>query len=102
MLKYINDGVANDDATKTLDEAVHRARLIEEWRSEYMLTFVHDNDVYRDGYDAGVEDGKVEGEFKALTRLIKQGSISIEIAANQAGISVAEFENKMKEYSKIV
>ena len=118
MLKYINDGVANDDATKTLDEAVHRARLIEEWRSEYMLTFVHDNDVYRDGYDAGVEDGKneglaegrveglaegrVEGEIRTLTHLLNQGAISIEIAAKQAGLSVAEFENKMKEYSKSV
>ena len=52
MLEYINTGTTNDKATETLDYEVKEARLKEEWRAEYMLTVVHDIDVYREGYES--------------------------------------------------
>ena len=56
MLQYIESGTTNDDSTKALDIEVEEARFKEEWKSEYMLTLVHDTDVYRDGYDAATKD----------------------------------------------
>lgn len=52
MLEYIQNGTVNDAATKHLEAQVIAAREMEEWREEYMLTLVHDNDVYNDGYDS--------------------------------------------------
>jgi len=81
MLKYINDGIVNDAITLELDEEVKEARLKEEWRAEYMLTLVHDYDVYNEGYDAGVEAGKkayqdtindLSAENKSLTTEIEE------------------------------
>ena len=65
MLRYINNGKVNDSATETLDKEIKEARLREEWRSEYMLTLVHDNDVYVDGFDAGAESR--QGEIDTLS-----------------------------------
>ena len=42
-----------DDSTKVIDNAVSTAREKEEWRQEYMLTFVHDKDVYNEGLAEG-------------------------------------------------
>lgn len=50
MLEYINTGVANDTATKCINDQIVEARVKEAWRAEYMLTVVHDRDVYTDGY----------------------------------------------------
>ena len=57
MLRYINNGKVNDSATEAIDKEIREARLKEEWRSEYMLTLVHDNDVYVDGFDDGFDKG---------------------------------------------
>ncbi len=40
---------------------------------------------------------KQEGFFEALAKLVKQGIISLKIAANQAGISEKDFSIKMKD-----
>lgn len=100
MLRYINDGVVNDDTTKTIDEAVIKARLIEEWRSEYMLTLVHDNDVFCEGKEEGlaqgIAQGITQGSLTTLSDLIARGAITIEIAAEQAGMTVEELENRIK------
>ena len=57
MLKYFETGVVADEATSHIEEKVNEARLNDEWRAEYMLSAVHDYDVYGDGY----ADGKAEG-----------------------------------------
>ena len=87
MLEYIWTGIPSDDATNRIHEAVQKARLKEEWRSEYMLTVVHDNDVYKDGYDAGF--------YESLILLVRDGSISIETAATTAKLSIEEFKQIM-------
>lgn len=57
MLKYIETGAISDVATEFIDNEVKEARLKEEWRTEYMLTVVHDEDVRREGYEEGLEKG---------------------------------------------
>ena len=49
MLEYINTGVATDNATKCIDDQIVEARVKEAWRAEYMLTVVHDRDVFAEG-----------------------------------------------------
>ena len=51
-----------------LDKEVKNARLNEEWRSEYLKTYVNDMDMRREGYLEGEERGKVEGEKLGLER----------------------------------
>ena len=72
MLEYINTGTTNDKATETLDYEVKEARLKEEWRAEYMLTVVHDIDVYREGYESRqAEIDSLTADVTTLTSTIK-------------------------------
>ena len=52
--------------TRLLDKEVKNARLNEEWRSEYLKTYVNDMDMKREGYlegeERGLERGRSEGE----------------------------------------
>ena len=41
------------------------------------------------------EDGLVEGELQMLIKLVRDGILSIQKAAEEAGMSATEFENKM-------
>ena len=45
-----------------MDKEVKSARLNEEWRSEYLKTYVNDMDMRREGYVEGEKLGKAEGE----------------------------------------
>ena len=89
MLSYINTGKALDEATEKIDIAVKNAREKEEWRREYMLTVVHDIDMKR--------EGREEGRLMEIISLVKDGILSIDVAANRAGMSVAEFEKATKQ-----
>ncbi len=62
FLSYIENEDAEDDFTKLLDKEVKNARLNEEWRSEYLKTYVNDMDMRREGYVEGEKRGRVEGE----------------------------------------
>ena len=53
---------ADDEFTKLLDKEVKNARLNEEWRSEYLKTYVNDMDMRREGYVEGEKRGRAEGE----------------------------------------
>ena len=50
MLEYISNNTVNDDSTKHIDGVVRNAISREIWKEDYMLTVVHDRDVFRDGY----------------------------------------------------
>ena len=66
FLNYIENEHAEDEFTRLLDKEVKNARLNEEWRSEYLKTYVNDMDMRREGYiegeKLGLERGKAEGE----------------------------------------
>lgn len=91
MLSYINTGNAVDVATEKIDVAVKNARTKEEWRREYMLTVVHDIDVKREGREEGIKEGRIS----TLCHLANKGIITIEVAAEQAGMTIPEFEKEM-------
>lgn len=79
MLQYIETGDVSDDATKHLESEVRDARLRDEWRAEYMLTVVHDNDIFTEGYDSGYDSGynSRQNEIDSLTSTIDDKNAEI-------------------------
>ena len=45
-----------------------------------------------EGIEQGLERGKVEGGFAMLANLVRQGLLTSEVASQQLGMTVAEFE----------
>ena len=45
------------------------------------------------GIEQGLERGKAEGSFAMLANLVHQGLLTSEVASEQLGMSVAEFES---------
>ncbi len=81
FLDYIRTGTAEDDFTKTIDNAVLKARNHQEWRIEYMNWCAYEMDhkiekrhAWEDGRQIGLEEGR-EKERKILQmnqRLLKE------------------------------
>lgn len=44
------------------------------------------------GLEKGLERGKAEGSFSMLANLVRQGLLPSEVASQQLGMSVSEFE----------
>ena len=44
------------------------------------------------GLEQGLERGKAEGSFAMLANLVRQGLLTSEVASEQLGMTVAEFE----------
>ena len=54
------------------------------------------NEGREDGYNSGKEDGREEGQLQTLVSLAEKRYITIEHAAEEAGMKVEEFLAKMK------
>ena len=52
------------------------------------------------GLERGLERGKVEGSFTMLVNLVRQGLLTPEVASQQLGMTVSEFEELLKEHHK--
>ena len=50
--------------------------------------------------EKGLERGKVEGGFAMLANLVRQGLLTSEVASQQLGMTVSEFEELLKEHLK--
>ena len=52
------------------------------------------------GLEQGLERGKVEGSLSMLVNLVRQGLLTSEVASQQLGMTVAEFEELLKDHHK--
>ncbi|NIB76027.1 hypothetical protein EKB05_02635 [Streptococcus pseudopneumoniae] len=52
------------------------------------------------GIEQGLERGKVEGSLSMLLNLVRQGLLTSEVASQQLGMTVAEFEVLLKDHHK--
>ena len=52
------------------------------------------------GLERGLERGKVEGSLSMLVNLVRQGLLTAEVASEQLGMTVAEFEELLKNHHK--
>ena len=62
FLSCVENEIVDGDFTKLLDKEVKNARPNEDWRSEYLKTYVNDMDMRREGYVEGEKRGRAEGE----------------------------------------
>ena len=69
-----------------LKQAVEEIRKSEKWRLQYMTLEMKLKEQYKEGQEAGVEEGKLI----AIAGLIKDGIISIKQGASQLGVSEKE------------
>lgn len=53
-----------------------------------------------DAYEEGIEKGVAKGTFQTLVRLVDRGRLTLSEAAEEAGVSVAEFEMLIKSRTK--
>ena len=53
-----------------------------------------------EGIEQGLERGKVEGSLSMLLNLVHQGLLPSEVASQQLGMSVAEFEELLKDHCR--
>ena len=53
-----------------------------------------------EGLEQGLERGKVEGSLSMLLNLVRQHLLTAEVASQQLGMTVAEFESLLKDYHK--
>ena len=99
FLNYVENEAAEDEFTRLLDKEVKNARLNEEWRSEYLKTYVNDMDMRREGYiegeKFGIERGKAEGERERDRTLINQW-----LQKGKAITEIADDLGKSEEYVK--
>ena len=51
-----------------------------------------------EGIEQGLERGKVEGSFTMLANLVRQGILTSEVASQQLGMTVAEFEELLEDH----
>ena len=54
-------------------------------------------DAIEEGMEIGIEKGIEKGENKMLFTLVTKGKLDIDTAAEEAGVSVSEFEKLMSE-----
>ena len=98
FLNYVENETVDDDFTKLLDKEVKNARLNEDWRAEYLKTYVNDMDMRREGYVEGEKRGRAEGkkrgraegekvmQKKLLQNLMETQKITEAEAKNMLGI----------------
>ena len=68
----------------------------EQRRREEQALLAHDYALERaeeKGLERGLERGKVEGSLSMLVNLVRQGLLTPEVASQQLGMSVTEFES---------
>ena len=51
-----------------------------------------------EGIEQGLERGKVEGSLSMLLNLVRQGLLPSEVASQQLGMSVSEFEALLEKH----
>ena len=51
-----------------------------------------------EGIEQGLERGKVEGSLSMLLNLVRQGLLPSEVASEQLGMTVAEFEALLERH----
>ena len=77
-----------------------RKMFSEQRRREEQALLAHDYALERaeeKGLERGLERGKVEGSLSMLVNLVRQGLLPSEVASQQLGMTVAEFEALLKD-----
>ena len=96
LYKYIQDrSVVEGDLIKKIDDRVRQYNT-GDWRRKLMTYEQELENRYHDGMEEGKVIGRKEGELVALHKLVTDGLLSAETAAERSGMTVDEFEEQAK------
>ena len=97
FLGYLAGKSPQSNLSKKIDEAVIEARNSEKWRCEYMTLLMRDQENIQKGIELGIEQGIELGQMMLLAKLAQDGTITIEQAAEEAGMDVQTFIESMSQ-----
>ena len=89
FLGYLVGKSPQSNFAKKIDEAVIEARNSEKWRCEYMTLLMRDQE--------NIQKGIELGQMRILAKLAQDGTITIEQAAEEAGMDVQTFIESMSQ-----
>ena len=92
FLKYINTRTPTDDFTKKLSHLVEEAKLNNIFRDKYLTMNIHDQDIKKEAYEEGFQQGAIETARNMLSK-----NISLEIICECTNLSREIVENLLKE-----
>ncbi len=94
-------------AISQADQLLDYKSWSEEDRQDYALEQAEERGLERglergrtEGLEQGLERGKIEGKLFAFLDMVHQGLLTSEIASQQLGMTVSEFEELLKEHRK--
>ena len=70
FLQYLKGKVVENELVQCIDNEVEKARKHEEWRVEYMTSYLRDMDIRDEGIEIGIEQGLEQG-LSALVNSLK-------------------------------
>lgn len=105
FLKSINGQFTSSEFSDKLKRELDRVKRNKECRREYMTLYLHEEEIKRKSYVAGLEEGIKEGIKEGKSLLVKQavsfylkGKITEREAAEELNITVEEFCQVVDEY----
>ena len=104
FLDYLKTAKPESELTDRIEKEIVHVSESPEWRKEYMTFEMKLRDVREEGREEGRQEGREEGrqEGRAEERidllggLVDEGTISVEKAAEKAGMSVPKFAEAME------
>lgn len=96
FFQMLNTGEGKTELTRKIHDEVERAKTHEEWRTEYMTLFMRDQEMK----EQGRQEGKIEGKMETLLELVKEGTISVRVAAEKLHMLDEEVENMIMKNGK--
>jgi len=81
FLQYLKGKVVENELVRMIDDEVEKAREREEWRVEYMTSYLRDMDIRDEGIEIGLEQGlkqgREEGREEGLSALVNSLKVFI-------------------------
>ena len=91
----ITNHVMEDFFRENRDEVMKNMLLDYTWERRELIRAEEYEDGLAEGEKRGIALGEQLGKFQMLAKLVRDGILSIQKAAEEAGMSTTEFENKM-------
>jgi len=96
FLEYMNGKVSDDGLVRELEKKIEEIKANSERRNEYMALSVFESDIKREAREEGRTMGLEAGRLATLAELVRSGDISLEKAAQKAGLPTEEFCKRTK------
>lgn len=97
FLSYLKTGEGRSPLVRKIEEQVRKARAHEEWKVEYMTLQMRLNEEREEGRKEGRKEGHQEGKREQLFQLVKKNLLTVEVAAEELGITVDEFKKVLEQ-----